>query len=133
MPSLHPCSMAYSFHWSKSRSPISRTSSSSTSSCIHTPSGAGVPSGAGYPCRSADASAADDLLQAFHGLIDPACELRGVEAADRVLHDDQLWSDLPRLGLRQDERPEGVGGDHDTGDAALFEFYRVMETPRRAG
>ena len=57
-------------------------------------------------------------------------ELVGVQAADRMLHDDQPGLDLAGLGLRQNQRLERLSGDHVGRDAALLEFDAVVETPR---
>jgi hypothetical protein len=60
----------------------------------------------------------------------PFTQFVGVEAADRMLHDDQARFDLACLGLRKDQRFERLRRDDVSGDAALLEFDAVVETPR---
>ena len=58
-------------------------------------------------------------FQALEGGVDPFLEFRGVQPADGVLHHDQMRLEFPRLGLRQHQRPERLGGDYHPGQAAL--------------
>lgn len=70
------------------------------------------------------------LAQARPGDIDPLLQFLGIQSADRVFHHQQLGIDLAGLGLRQNQRTEGISGDHIGRDANLFEFDAVVETPR---
>ena len=47
-----------------------------------------------------------------------------------MFHDQQFRVHLAGLRLREDQRTERIGGNHIGGDAALFEFDAVVETPR---
>ena len=70
------------------------------------------------------------LRQALRGCLDALGELRRVEAAYRVLDDDELRRNAPCLGLRHDQRLERLGRHDDGGDALLLQFDAVVETPR---
>lgn len=58
-------------------------------------------------------------LDAFENGVDPFFKLFGVEATDRVLHHDHVRFQLPRLGLRGNERPEHFRDDHETDQPVL--------------
>lgn len=73
---------------------------------------------------------ADHLLQLGPGRIDAIRQLGRIEATHGMLHDQEPRFHLPRLGLRQDEWTERIGGDHVGRDAALCQFDAVVETPR---
>ena len=81
------------------------------------------------PCRALQVLT-DHLLQRRPRRIDALGQFVGIESADRMLHDEQLGLDLARLGLRQNERTKGFGGDDPSRDTAFFEFDAVVETPR---
>jgi len=74
--------------------------------------------------------AVHDLGQAGGRSLDTFGELLGIQAADGMLHDDQSWGDLARLGLRKNERFESLGRDDVSRDALLLQFDAVVETPR---
>jgi len=62
----------------------------------------------------------DLVFQRLERRLDALGQLRLVQPADRVLHDQELGLDLARLRLRPDERQEGLGDDDVGFDAALF-------------
>ena len=68
--------------------------------------------------------------QALGRGFDAFAQLLGIEAADRVLHDDKLGLDLAGFRLGKNQRLEGLSGDHVGRDAELLEFDAVVETPR---
>jgi hypothetical protein len=80
--------------------------------------------------RARPKQSADEAFQRRPRRLDPVLELGRVEPAHRMLDDDEPRLDLPRLGLSQDQRPEGVGRDDVGGNAAFSEFDAVVETPR---
>jgi hypothetical protein len=72
-------------------------------------------------CSSRGSGGRADLLvhQSKSG-IDPLLQLLRVQAADRMLHHDQLRVDLARFCLRQDQALEGLGGNDERLDTALL-------------
>jgi len=72
------------------------------------------------------------FLQRRRSGFDSVNQLLGIQAADRMLDDQELGIRLPHLGLRAHQRQKGLGDDDVCFDAAFFELDAVMETPRRA-
>ena|SRR6056297_2897883 len=92
-----------------------------------------TPAQRAVPRRRVAVSCRHNLRQSFIRGVNALCQFVGIEPANGVLHHDELWLKLARLGLGQDERSERIGRNDVGCHASLFEFNAVMETPRRTG
>src|SRR5438477_4657732 len=112
MPSLQPCSMAKSVQALESSSPISTTSKLSRSAI------SGISNS--FQTKGLRWSAALALVagrsvrphlrgKSSESRLDPLLQLLGIQAANRMLHYDQVWIHLPGLGLCGDQRPKRLG------------------------